>query len=57
MLAFNGRRKGFTVSNHLQLKPVSFLKGKLQRLDHHKPTDVKVANVILGILKSRGETI
>jgi len=56
-MAFNGHRKGFRVSNHLQLKSVAFLKSKLKRLRTDNATDVKVANVILGILKSRGERI
>lgn len=52
-MAFNGKRKGLNVSRHLQLKSVSFLKYKLERLHTYNPTEVKVANIVLGILKSR----
>lgn len=56
MSAFNGKRKGFRVSRHLALKSNAFINAKLRRLNYNSQTDVKVANVCIGILKSRGET-
>ena len=63
MRAFEGKRKVFTVSNHLQWKSTTKLKRKIEQMGRNGrfkdlgETQTKVFNIIHGILKSRGERI
>ncbi len=57
-MAFGGKRKGFNVSDHLNRKSSEFIHAKLDRLSKNATTNnIKVGNICLGILKSRGERI
>lgn len=51
---FMGKRAGRNVSRHLDRKSSDFLMAKVRRLDQTDPTQVKVGNICLGILRSRG---